>query len=270
MRAWINWSQRWPRSRSVFSWRDLVLQEVAQKDWLRAEKRGVSVPNLRVLVVAPTSDLPDTAAEIAAIHRCHETKILPGNVRDVDIAQAVAKNSYDVLWLIGHGDEEGVECAGERLSIAAMVQYIRTGEISLCVLNTCSSENIARQIAIGSDADVICTISDVENPDAIRLGILLAEELAAEQSYYDAYEIVAPPGGPYRYYQAKDSDIIPTRRNGSQLSEEIFSIKADIRVMRTWMVGVALAIFLLVVVIVALWLHVDSSFQAIFQILSRM
>lgn len=265
MRAWTSWPQRWPRLNHVRDWHNLVWQT----DLLRAEKRGVSVPNLRVLVVAPTSDLPDTAAEIAAIHRCHETTILAGSVRDVDIAQAVIEQSYDVLWLIGHGDEQGVECAGTRLSISSLVQYIRAGEVSLCVLNTCSSENIARQIAMGSDADVICTISDVENPDAIRLGMLLAEELAAEQSYYDAYEIVAPPGGPYRYYQAKDSDIIPTRRNG-QLSEEIFGIKSDVRVMRVGMLGIVVAILVLAVVIIALWLHVDSNFQAIFQILSKM
>ena len=233
-----------------------------------SRREDVSVPNLRVLVVAPTSDLPDTAAEIAAIHRCHEIKILAGHVRDVDIAQAVIEQSWDVLWIIGHGDEDGVGGADTRLSIPTLVQYIRAGEVSLCVLNTCSSENIARQIAMGSDADVICTISDVENPDAIRLGILLAEELAAEQSYYDAFEIVAPPGGAYRYYQAKDSDIIPTRRN-SQLSEEIFAIKQDIVVVKVWLVGVAVAIVVTVLAIVALWLHVDSNFQAIFQILSR-
>ena len=110
MRAWTSWPQRWPRLNHVRDWHDLVWQT----DLLRAEKRGVSVPNLRVLVVAPTSDLPDTAAEIAAIHRCHETTILAGSVRDVDIAQAVIEQSYDVLWLIGHGDEQGVECAVTR------------------------------------------------------------------------------------------------------------------------------------------------------------
>lgn len=228
----------------------------------------MTVPNLKVLVVAPTSDLPDVAAEIAAIHRCHETKILAGDVRDVDIAQAIAEDSYDVFWLIGHGDEQGVACADQWLSISALVQYIRAGEMALCVLNTCSSENVARNIAMGSDADVICTISDVPNTDAIRLGILLAEEMAADQSFYDAFEIVAPPGGHYRYYQAKNSDIIPTRRNG-HLSEEIFALQGDIRVMRTWLIGVALAIILLGLGIVALWLHVDSNFQAIFQILSK-
>lgn len=230
------------------------------------------MPRLNVLVLAPPSDLPDITAEIAAIHRCHNTKVLTG-FREIDIAHAITdavetSESFDCIWIVGHGDENGIQCNGFTMSIQSLVQYVKVCEMRLCVLNTCSSENIARNIAINSDADVICTIGGIDgqvgNQDAIRLGIFLAEELASEQTFREAFEIVAPPGGPYRYYQARDSDFIPTRRTAPL--EEMYEIRGDVKVMKAWLIALSIAVLLLVVLFIAMWLRVEEIFRMLLTI----
>jgi hypothetical protein len=156
-----------------------------------------------VLVIAPDhADLPNAAAEIAAISRHHNAVVLSGVVRDGDIALAVQEGPYAYVWWITHGSSEGVLLSDGLLSIAGVGQYVRTSAAELCVLNTCDSENVALAITTYSNADIICTVGPVDNRDAIRLGSLLAAELAQSNDAYTAYQAVAPPGGPYRYLRA--------------------------------------------------------------------
>lgn len=158
---------------------------------------------MKILVVAPDhQDLPNAALEIAAIHRYHDVTLRSGLVRDSDIARAIEDGPYDILWFITHGTKDGVLLSDGMLSIEGVGQYLRASAASLCVLNTCDSENVALEIIAGGQADIICTLGAVDNRDAIRLGSLLADKLANTDSYYDAYAIVAPPGGLYRYLRA--------------------------------------------------------------------
>ena len=157
-----------------------------------------------ILVVAPThSDLPDLAIEIAAVERWHDVKLVSGLVRDSDIADAIEDGPFDIIWWVTHGSEAGVLLSDGWLSIAGVGQYLRTSGAKLCILNTCDSEAIALRIVTGGDADIVCTIAPVDNRDAIRLGSLLAGELAHTDEFYEAYKLVAPAGGLYRYLRAK-------------------------------------------------------------------
>ena len=175
---------------------------------------------MKILVIAPDHhDLPNASVEIAAIDRYHDARILRGVVRDGDIAEAVDDQSFDIIWWITHGGPFGVLLTGETLGASAVGQYVRKSRASLCVLNTCESEDIALRIIAGGRADMICTIAQVSNKDAIRLGQLLAGELASNETYYAAYEIVAPAGGMYRYirsgtqYRRRDEDMLSEFRD---------------------------------------------------------
>lgn len=174
--------------------------------------RGLAnVGRLNILLVAPEHpDLPNVASEVAALSNQHDVVRLLGVVRDADVARAVQEGPYDVLWFASHGDADGVMLSDGRLSIEGVGQFLRATEARLCVLNTCDSENVALSILSSATADMICTIGTVDDQDAARLAILLAGALARSPDPYEAYLLVRPEGGNYRYYRAGSG--APTRR----------------------------------------------------------
>lgn len=161
----------------------------------------------KILVISPDHhDLPRTNIEISAIQRHHDAKVLRGVVRDEDIAEAITQDEYEILWFVSHGTIDGVILSdNELLATSALIQYAKRETIDLVVFNTCDSEETAIQVAGESQVDVICTIVSVDkihNRDAIRLGQLLAAELASTITYREAYELVSSDSSNYRYYSA--------------------------------------------------------------------
>lgn len=211
---------------------------------------------LSILMVAPEHpDLPNVAAEVAAVAAHHETVVLTGVVRDADVARAIEEGPYDVIWFASHGLESGIQLSDGLLSIDGCGQYVRASEAGLCVLNTCESELVALSIVATTDANTICTIADVYDRDASRLGILLARELGRTDDYHDAYQQVRPANGNYRYYQAGHSGIRKWEREDDQLrmlTESIYELRADVRVIRTWLLVIMMALALVVLVEVIL------------------
>lgn len=197
---------------------------------------------LNILLVAPDHpDLPNVAAETAAIRQNHEVVALLGPVRDADIARAVQNGPYDIIWFATHGNEGGVLLSDGLLSIDGVGQYAR--HAALCVLNTCSSENVAISIISGGDTDMICTIGDVRDTDAQRFGILLSGELTRYDDFHDAYLRARPEGGKYRYYRAgpgapirryHDNDVLRDIQDRlirieTRIEYELPQLKADLK-----------------------------------------
>ena len=189
-----------------------------------------------ILVIAPdlaAVDLPKKTFEIAWIQHYHDATVLAGVVRDVDISNAVAQREYEIIWWITHGGPEGVMLSENvLLSTEAVVQYVKANDTSLCVLNTCDSEEIALRIAAYADADVICTIGKIDNADALRLGQLLAGELAHVTDYQDAYEMVATPESSYRYYPAGTVRGFHRDDEYEELLRLYYKMDADLRILR--------------------------------------
>ncbi len=202
---------------------------------------------LTALVVAPELPdypLPRMSVEIAAISRWMEATVLRGTVRSFDIAEAVAGNCFDVIWYLGHGNSGGIMLSDGLLNIAGLVQYVRIGESSLCVLNTCESEEAGIDISAQSGADVICTITKVDNKDAIRLGHLLAGEIATTDSYKEAFDVIATPGSDYRYYQAGRVERTMRREVDDELLRMVYRLDAEVKLLR-WLNILTLAVLLL-------------------------
>lgn len=198
----------------------------------------------RILVIAPDTDgvdLPKMTIEIGAIQRYHEATVLRGKVRDQDIAAAVVENEFEILWFITHGNSEGVLLSDGILSTTALIQYVSADDTRLCVLNTCSSEEVAIQLASQSGADVICTIDKVENKDALRLGQLLAGELAFCATYREAYELIASPDSNYRYFESRGMYRCFRSEQDDELLRLVYRLESDVRLLR-WSSFVLLAI----------------------------
>lgn len=189
-----------------------------------------------VLVIAPENPehpLPRANVEIAAISRWMNATVLSGTVRSIDIAEAVAGNRFDIVWYLGHGNAGGIELSDGLLDVAGLVQFVRIGESGLCVLNTCESEDVAINVSAQSGADVICTITRVDNKDAIRLGHLLASEIATTNSYREAFDIIATPGSNYRYYEAGRVDRAIRRGEADEeLLRLVYRLEAEVKFLR--------------------------------------
>jgi hypothetical protein len=215
-------------------------------------------------MVAPDhADLPNVAAELAAVSSQHDTVRLVGMVRDADMASVVQEGPFDVLWFASHGSKHGVLLSDGPLDIQGVGQYVRAAGAKLCVLNTCDSENVALSIISGGTADMICTIGPVGDQNAARLAILLAGELTRTRDSYEAYLQVRPEGGSYRYYKA--GAAAPVHRNRwtdrsdevSAMMEMIYETRLNINILKTWLIVMAIAIITLVLAHGALWVRVD-------------
>lgn len=188
------------------------------------------------LVIAPElpdHPLPRANVEIAAISKWMDATVLKKTVRSVDIAEAVSENRFDIIWFLGHGNAEGIELSDGLLDVTGLVQFVRKSDSSLCVLNTCESEAMAIDTCSQSGADVICTIAEVDNKDAIRLGHLLAGEIATTDSYKEAFDIIATPGSNYRYYEAGRVDRAIRRGEADEeLLRLVYKLEAEVTGLR--------------------------------------
>lgn len=222
---------------------------------------------LEILMVAPAHpDLPNVAAELAAVSNQHHTVRLVGTVRDNDIAQAVYEGPYNIIWFATHGTPEGIVLSDGLLSIEGVGQYVRTSGAKLCVLNTCNSEQVALSLIATGGADMICTIGAIDDHDAARLAILLASELTRQADPYEAYLRVRPEGGSYRYYKA--GPAAPRGRWSDQddrlddLIKTVYHLDTQQQLIasrQSWFIGIVLVGFLILSVGQwSLWLHVDN------------
>lgn len=202
---------------------------------------------LTVLVIAPElpeHPLPGMNIEIAAIGKWMAATVLRGPVRSIDIAEAVSENRFDIIWCLGHGNTEGIKLSDGLLDVTGLVQFVRKSESSLCVLNTCASENVAIDVSAQSGADVICTITKVDNKDAIRLGHLLAGEIATTSSYQEAFDIIATPGSDYRYYEAGKVARSYHREADDELLRLVYRLDAEVKLLR-WLNILTLIVLLI-------------------------
>lgn len=157
----------------------------------------------KILLIAPdTPSLPPLkkTGEISTIQRNHDTRILSGTVSGEDVTNAITEDDYQIIWFVTHGNESGVCLTSEMLGIDALIQYAKSESVELVIFNTCESEDVALRVAGEAQVSVICTISTVENQDAVRLGQLLTVKLTEDISYRDAYDSVSSGSSLYRFY----------------------------------------------------------------------
>jgi hypothetical protein len=153
-----------------------------------------------VLVIAPyRPDLPNVATEAAAVVNALGGQLVQGQVTERDIRDAASAGCFDGIWFATH-----VGVTPEReirallsdgfLSETAILSYVAASGASWCFINTCQSITGGLRIIDETPADVICTISDLPDPDAMRTGVLFARQLAQLGEPRAAYERSKPGG----------------------------------------------------------------------------
>jgi hypothetical protein len=213
---------------------------------------------LNVLVIAPGhADLSHVSAEVAAYKRNHQVVALEGVVRDLDIANAVEEGPYDVVVFASHGHENGIELSGSILGMEAAQQYVKRSGATLIVLNTCDSELVGYQL-LGERCDVIFTVSNVEDTDAVRFSVLLAGALTLCDEYREAFEQSVGRGSKYRFLSAKSTVRSRDRRDDEELRDMVYSMRTEVAVLRTLLIVMLVGMVIVVGIEVALWFRLSS------------
>lgn len=179
---------------------------------------------LRVLVVAPKTDLLLVDSEVAAVVNFLRASLLNDHVTAEMLLDELAEQ-WDVVWFAAHGDESGVHLSDGPLGSGPLTSFIRTAGASLVVFNTCSSFQVANEIYNELLIDLVCTIRPVPDRDAFFTGKQFAIQLSRGQTPHEAY-LLAKGGGnrDYVFMNKREKPVSPpviSPAQIDQLSEEL-------------------------------------------------
>jgi len=184
---------------------------------------------VRVLLIAPDSDLPGASDEVDAIIGATGlvVRLLSGAVVERDIISELDDHPTDLLWVAGHGNQSGIVLSDGTWPTEAITAIVRAHSIKYVFLNSCSSIYTANTIAEDGGADVICTLIDIPDKTAYRTGALLARRLAAHDgSFRLAYESSRPGANSSYVYIPADLGDRNRMGNGQGQTRGAFEIWA--------------------------------------------
>lgn len=130
--------------------------------------------------------------EVAEIANLLHARLLSGRKATLHGFLDMLAEGWDVIWLITHGEEEGWYLSDGIVSVSETTTMIRSSGIFLTVMNTCSSEKVAREAARELGTAFICTVREVPDRQAFITGVIFAQKLAAGLDYVTAFEKARP------------------------------------------------------------------------------
>ena len=177
-------------------------------------------PDCRILLIAPRAlpglpALPWVDDEIQHLVNSGLSLHLERDATERHLIELLGKQpAWDVVWFASHGDAEGVMLSDGLCPVDTLATLLRASGVGYVVINTCASVAVAAAIQEECGADVICTLTTVEDREAWRTGALFARQLARGLDVRRAFEL-AKPAKPGRYiYLAGDREL----RERDQLS----------------------------------------------------
>ncbi len=142
---------------------------------------------IRVLLVAPRTDLEYADAEVQQIANLLQPRLLIGRVT-TERAMEALRDEYDWVFWLGHGRPEGLITDDGVLDLQILTSLLRPTNASGLVLNTCSSAAVAIGLSRAlPNLRVVATISDV--PDRLafvtsaQFAYHLSQGLSGEEAY---------------------------------------------------------------------------------------
>lgn len=175
----------------------------------------------RVLIVAPSEydasavhpPLTSQAHEVSELVRTFFQPVtLLGRVIDADIASAVRGRPFDGFWFIGHATATGIALSDRLLPVRALGQYLAKAGVIWSYLNTCDSGAFVEQLQAIHAHDAYANIAAINDADAARNGVLLAQSIADVGRIQRAYSVVAAGGASsLRYFPSPNGVGVSVR-----------------------------------------------------------
>jgi hypothetical protein len=126
---------------------------------------------MRLLIIAPRSNL-DTQSEILdAIEETSETNILHGVVTVRAAIETIKAWKPEAIHFAGHGDDARLAFEDGNLDAALLADAIRyTGTVRLCLFNSCESVNVALACYMAGASYAIGWQDEVSDREAVAFG----------------------------------------------------------------------------------------------------
>ena len=126
--------------------------------------------NYRVLLVAPeygdAGDPLETVAEVRGIQSTYQTEQLRGRVTVADIYELTKDRQFDIIHFAGHGDDDGIDLGGERLTMDMLARIARKTRAKLVYLNACDSARLGQYLLNRGVPAVVMTSTQITDTDA--------------------------------------------------------------------------------------------------------
>jgi hypothetical protein len=158
-----------------------------------AGRNAAQQQQLAVLLIAPASDLPNADAEQQRIINTLHPQCILGTVTTSDVLDAIQRDTFDVVWFLGHSGPAGLQLSDGVMPAERLTQILRQSPPRLVVLNSCSNFYTANQIHDYLQCAVIGTVLDAPDLDAFVTGAILANALAQGMDIVQAWQASRPP-----------------------------------------------------------------------------
>ncbi len=167
---------------------------------------------MRILLIAPKTnpELKFVPNEVRHVNNTPglDVTLLHETVTEQNIFDCLRDGQFEMLWFAGHGQFDGIMMGDWVLSSEALATYVRSSAIRYVFINTCESVGVATQISNETEADVICTITTVDDLMAWRTGSLFAVMLGRGMDPRSAYEKSKPVGANNYLYLASSTVVV--------------------------------------------------------------
>lgn len=187
-----------------------------------------------VLVIAPDMALEHAPKEVqAVVNSGLPTHLLSGKVTMDDVIRVISQQTWRVLWIVSHSTPDGVMLSDGLVARSLLAAYVRTAQVELVYLNTCESYAIAANMQRETGADVICTVTPIDDVTAYSTGALFASNLVKTKgNYRKAYELSEPgQNHVYLYLSNPKARLMESHEFGDlhnevrKLSQELFELR---------------------------------------------
>lgn len=180
---------------------------------------------MKILLIAPRTEahlpeLPFVSSEVRQVNNTPglDVTLLHDKVSEQDIFSALRDGAFEMIWFATHGNNDGLFIGDWVLSPQTLATYVRSSSVRYVFLNTCESIGVATWLSNETQADVICTVSTIEDLLAWRTGSLFAVMLGRGYDPRTAYEQSKPVGSRNYLYltanvAAATSDISSSLRD---------------------------------------------------------
>jgi hypothetical protein len=152
------------------------------------------------LVIAPLHPelgmVPDEAASIAA---AMEGRLLQGEVDARRLIDHIDGRQYGRIWICSHADERGIWLTDDVLTADQLSWICNTVGAEELVINTCSSGIFVTNIQLASDVDILFSLADVPDREAMIMANSIAQTYTRTENLEAAYKKSTGGTGLYKY-----------------------------------------------------------------------
>jgi len=189
---------------------------------------------VRILIIGPSSNLASNI-EIDSIAPAHECDIVSDNVTQVRLMNRVARQSYDILHFLAHGDDGGIRLSDGVMAPEDMARLAKHTKARMVFLNACSSTVPGQYLVDVGIPSVIVHNREVPDDEAIQVAGYFYNELAVNGGdMKSAYSVANPRDGTFswlsngNYRDPLLQEITALRQEGNQRNRALQWLSAGV------------------------------------------